>query len=283
MIRSICTALMAMVATVASAQEAPLLNSATADQLASLDHVDAGTAERIVALRSERGRLGSVEELRVLPGMQEDTLASLRHNTRVEVQMAIGDGQTFTTVDQVLSQFDGEPTVQQVQRWAESYSKTNPELLDRWLGQSQSFAVLPRLRVAAGLRDGFDQDFKYYTVDGVIDDPNEAVFDVLDDAGRDLDRSLTVTATWDLPELIMSSERIRVINEAQDIAKLRDKLLDETTRLYFERRRVQVDLLLDPSRDLATQTRDYLRLMELTANLDALTGGQFSRSLVSGQ
>ncbi|MFT6143074.1 MAG: competence protein ComEA [Myxococcota bacterium] len=270
-------------ASAASAQDAPLLNSASAESLSSLDHVDTGTAERIVALRTERGRFGSVEELRVLPGVGEQTLASLRHNTRVDVQMPNGTTRSFESVDQVLAEFDHEPSVQQVHRWTEAYAKVNPDLVDRWLAASRGFAVLPRLQVEGRVRDGFDQDFKYFTADGVIDDPNEAVFDVLDDAGRDQQRTVIVRATWDLDELIMSSERIRVINESQDVAKLRDKLLDEVTRVYFERRRVQVDMLLQPSRDVATQTKDYLRLMELTANIDALTGGELSRSLVGGR
>jgi phosphoribosylaminoimidazole (AIR) synthetase len=77
----------------------------------------------------------------------------------------------------------------------------------------------------------------------------------------------------------MSSERIRVINEAQDIAKLRDKVLSEVTRLYFERRRVQVEMLLSPKRDTMGQVKQQLRLMELTASIDALTGGAFSQAL----
>ena len=77
----------------------------------------------------------------------------------------------------------------------------------------------------------------------------------------------------------MSSEQIRVINEAQDIVKLRDKVLDEVTRLYFDRRRLQVDQLLSPSLDLKGQIEAELRLQEMTANLDALTGGAFSASL----
>jgi hypothetical protein len=43
-----------------------LLNQATADQLSSLDGVEAHEAAQIVQLRSERSRLSSVEELRVL-------------------------------------------------------------------------------------------------------------------------------------------------------------------------------------------------------------------------
>ena len=70
-----------------------------------------------------------------------------------------------------------------------------------------------------------------------------------------------------------------MINEAQDVVKLRDKVLDEVTRLYFDRRRLQVELLLDPPTGLQDQLESELRLQESTANLDAFTGGAFSASL----
>ena len=78
--------------------------------------------------------------------------------------------------------------------------------------------------------------------------------------------------------MVMSSEQIRVINEAQDIAKLREKVLGEVTRLYFDRRRLQVEILLNPKSDVVGQVKDELRLREITANLDAYTGGQFSNA-----
>ena len=56
-------------------------------------------------------------------------------------------------------------------------------------------------------------------------------------------------------------------------------MLDEVTRLYFDRRRLQVDMLLKASPDLKAQLENELRLQELTANLDAYTGGAFSAAL----
>jgi hypothetical protein len=73
-----------------------------------------------------------------------------------------------------------------------------------------------------------------------------------------------------------------VISEAQDIVKLRDKVLGEVTRLYFDRRRLQIDGLLNPPNDLRAQIDDELRLMEFTAQLDALTGGAFSAAVAAG-
>ena len=99
-------------------------------------------------------------------------------------------------------------------------------------------------------------------------------------ARADDDDGIGVRLAWRLDKLVMSSERIRVINEAQDIVKLRDKVLDEVTRVYFDRRRLQVEQLLSPASGLRDQIKAELRLQELTASIDALTGGQFSSALV---
>ncbi len=258
-----------------------LLNKASAAEFASLDGVDADSAERIVSLREARGRLGSVEELRVIGTLGMVGLQSLRERTAVQVEMPLGAStETFETAADVLTQFDGEPSVQQVHQWANTYAKTSPDLVQRWLAASKSFAALPQLTLEYRFRDGWDQDFLYRTSDGLEAlSPDEDVFPTLEDGGRDQDAWYLVRMRWDLQELVMSSERIRVISEAQDIAKLRDRVLSQATQLYFERRRLQVEMLLAPRGDIMGQVKDQLRLMELTANLDALTGGAYSSAL----
>jgi len=257
------------------------LRTATAAQLAALDGVDEDAAEQIVALRAKRGgKIGSVEELRVIPGIGDATLDTLRRHTAMEFDLPMDRSRTYTSVDQVMAEFADEPTVQQVQGWAARYARVQPGEVEGWLSASRSFALLPELRVEYRLKDGWGQGFQYYPVDGFIDTPNDQVFDIKDKADRSQDRQITLRATWDLDKLVMSSERIRVINEAQDVVKLRDKVLTEVTRMYFERRRLQVDMLLQPKSDVYSVAKDQLKLMELTANLDALTGGTFSKALL---
>ena len=63
------------------------------------------------------------------------------------------------------------------------------------------------------------------------------------------------------------------------MVQLRDDILDEVTNYYFERRRLQVELLESPPDDLRQRYKNQLRIHELTANLDALTGGYFTHEL----
>ncbi len=256
------------------------LDSATVEQLASLDHVDEPLARSIVALRVERGgHLPSVEALRVLPGVGAEALDELRSRASTTVSLVTNATARFETAEQVLAAFAHEPRVQDVQGWAAEYARIHPREVDRWLRSSRAFALLPNVRLEYELKDGWDNSFTFYTLDGSIDDPNEESFEFLEDAGIDQDQKIKVVATWDLDELIMSSEHLRAISEAQDAAKLREQVLSEVTDTYFERRRLQVEMMLSPKADLQEQVKDHLRLMELTANVDAVTGGAFSQAV----
>lgn len=256
------------------------LNEATLAELAALPGVDAAAAAAIVELRAARGRLGSVEELRVLPGLGEEGLASIRQGTWADVEVTVGATRAPGTVEEVLGAFAHEPTVGIVQRWAAAYAQVRPETVHRWLAASRGFAALPQLRFEYRVADDYGNDFEYFTPVGPVSTSADDGTPVQTDADVGQARTFVVRASWDLDKLVMSSEQIRVLNEAQDVVRLRERVLGEVTRLYFERRRLQVDVLLAPKRDLHGQMRDELRLAELAAALDAYTGGRFSEALV---
>jgi hypothetical protein len=63
------------------------------------------------------------------------------------------------------------------------------------------------------------------------------------------------------------------------MVQLRDDILDEVTKLYFERIRVKMELGNLPIEDRKKRYDKELRLQELTASLDALTGGYFTQQI----
>lgn len=182
----------------------------------------------------------------------------------------------FRSAADVLANFKAEPTVLDLQNMVLEYSKTDSHYVDAWLAASTASALLPEVTFGYGYDNGYGQDFDYIDLDG------DGIATVADESvnasGVDVKHAFDAKAKWSLSKLVMSSERIRVISETQDIVKLRDKVLDEATRLYFDRRRLQVDMLMNEG-DVKTQIKNELRLQELTAQLDAYTGGQFSRAL----
>lgn len=254
------------------------LDKASVEQLASLDHVGPSLAEQIVTLRDQRGgHLTSVEELRVLPEITESSLSSLRRNTDVELSVTTASGKTYNSVAEVLQEFDGEPSVTMVQSWANEYARTSPQMVRGILADARGFAALPRVSVVYGY-----DDLRQFRFDYQEDDAGDLT-QINDYADRDNNDRFRLSVAWDLSELVMSSDRIRIIKSAQDAVKLRDRIQDRVTKLFFDRRRHQVEMLLNPRRTLDGQVEDQLRLLELTAGIDSLTGGEFSRAMRGSQ
>jgi hypothetical protein len=98
-------------------------------------------------------------------------------------------------------------------------------------------------------------------------------------AGRDFAglfvNEFEVSGSWDLSRLVFNPEVLDVAS----LVVLQEAILKEVTRIYFTRRRLQVDLLLTPPTDEATRLSKELRVEELTATLDAMTGGVFSTTM----
>ena len=62
------------------------------------------------------------------------------------------------------------------------------------------------------------------------------------------------------------------------MADVRRELESVVIRLYFERRRLKIAALTADGNDVASNLRRDARIEELEAELDALTGGAFSRA-----
>ncbi len=247
------------------------LNTATVEEFAALSTIDTSVAESIVSYRNQHAGIPNVESLRVL-NLSNSALDSLRAESVVTLQISTKRNKTYTSVDEVMTEFSGEPDIRSVQAMSMRYSKTNPELMEKWLSASQRAYALPKVNLQ--YEKQLDEGTRYDYVAGA-DGTAEPQTDYVQIGNDD---KVVVKLEWRLDKLVMSSEQIRVINETGKANKMREKVLDEVTRLYFDRRRLQVDNLLNPPSSLQDQIEMELRLQEMTANLDALTGGEFSAS-----
>jgi len=89
-------------------------------------------------------------------------------------------------------------------------------------------------------------------------------------------------ASWDLSRLVFNPEELDVHAEALRMADLRRELETLVIRLYFERRRLKAEALSAEAGDGGAVLAREIRLQEIEAELDSLTGGAFTRALPRG-
>jgi len=84
---------------------------------------------------------------------------------------------------------------------------------------------------------------------------------------------------WDLRDFLYSKEQMYISREARDLSELRQDVLEQVTVQFFDRRSARIDMILNPPADPYSKVEMLLRIQQLDASLDALTGGFFSRTI----
>jgi hypothetical protein len=167
-----------------------------------------------------------------------------------------------------------EPSVRQVQVAAIRYLDLRPEKIRALQRGVRRRGWLPRfeLRGSYGGWDSWQHDYD----EAFTYDAPRLFRDREDERNRDFEVSTALV--WDLGDLAYHPESIDVSKEAREIIELRDDVLDEVTQLYFERRRVLLQLASEPPVPAAEAARLRLRADEFGSGLDAWTGGWWSRA-----
>ncbi len=84
-------------------------------------------------------------------------------------------------------------------------------------------------------------------------------------------------ATWDLSKIIFNPDEVTAQFQALRTADARREIESLVIRLYFERRRLKAESAAADDLDMLPGSRRELRIAEVEAELDALTGGAFTR------
>lgn len=179
---------------------------------------------------------------------------------------------TAARLRRLEARFSHEPSIERVQRDAIRHALAGRARPRRWLRRARHAAWLPRLRLGLGGQQRRDRN-----LDREVGSASALR------AGATHQIAYEIRMSWDLPRLIFDPNTLKVIREAQRITELREQVVTTVTRLYFERRRLQLQALIQPARRAQEAVRRRLRIAELTAALDALTGGRFRRALRAGR
>ena len=168
----------------------------------------------------------------------------------------------------LLARIAHEPTIGDVQAMAIRYAEVHPDKIASWRKQARWKALVPKFSLTA---DTNLTDFRHWD--------SGSNPDALQRGERDIDWSGSMT--WELADLIWSDAQTSIDVRSKLMVELRDDVINEATRTYFERRRLQAALFTQPSKEAPKRLEQELRVQELTAVLDGLTGGDFSKHLTT--
>jgi hypothetical protein len=84
-------------------------------------------------------------------------------------------------------------------------------------------------------------------------------------------------ATWDLGQIVFNPDEVAASAHALRMAEVRREIETVVIRLYFERRRLKAQALASDASEGDPAGRVEIRIQELDAEPDALTGGAFTR------
>ncbi len=171
----------------------------------------------------------------------------------------------------IISEYSkAEPKIEEVQKQAIKYAEVAPEKIISWRKQAQKKAILPQ--VSIGL-DRNSSDLWHWESGSSTKNDDDSLR-----RGRDT-LDWDVRLSWDLSELIWNNDQTSIDTRSRLLVQLRDDILDEVNKIYFERIRVKMELDSLQIEDRKKRFEKELRVKELTASLDALTGGYFSNQI----
>ncbi len=172
--------------------------------------------------------------------------------------------------ESAFSKIKAEPTCTEVQRAALAHFDVDKEKVKAFRKGASHKAAVPVFELSGGYsRADLDEDTFNY-----LEFPGNDPWLTKGAGGSAWDARARMS--WNLPELVFNAEELDIAS----LAGMVQGLVKEVTRLYYMRRRLQYDMALNPPSDENSRITKEVRLEEMTALLDAMTGGWFQSELV---
>ena len=163
-----------------------------------------------------------------------------------------------------------EPTAQEIQKALIRYTNLGHGKIKRWQAESRLRALMPDVSFG---RD-FSSDNNTDIDRGATNTP-----DIYIEGPPNIAQGWDLNVSWDLGDLIWGSNQTSIDSREKLMVELRQDLVSEATRIYYERRRLQMDLVFSEALSERDHLEKLIRMDELTAILDGMTQGSFSRQL----
>lgn len=173
-----------------------------------------------------------------------------------------------------------EPSVLEVQEQALKFSALPSDKdFKKYRAQARIRNLLPAITLTAhSNRDRYD----YFQGEKGIDvDPASSAFasDITSRYQNSMGGYGQIGILWNARELIYDDEISDLIGHARLTANIRENILDDVTRIYFVRRKLQLENILNPSLEVDQNLKKQIEISELTGQIDSRTGGWFSEDI----
>lgn len=163
--------------------------------------------------------------------------------------------------------FDREPAFKELREAAMKYAEVEPGKIKNWRWEARLRALLPK--IAFGKDNTKSTNTEIYT---------SATRDYAVVGPEDISTGWDLSISWELGDLIWSDDQANIDVRSRLTTQLRNDILDDLRRIYYERKRLQYELM-NNSGDLKKEFENELRLSELTQAIDDLTGNYLSESI----
>lgn len=279
------------------------LNTASVSELQTLPGIGPGLAQSIIDFREVNGPFLSVHELTNVPRIGDKTFQRLKELLTVGSQSAepgmttaIPSDKADTSnlepivkptptpepsMEEILSSFDNEPSIRDVQQAAIHYAQINPVRFAQWRQKVKERGLWPEVvQFVVGHDTDDDEDYTRSKTVGVSSGtayvgPDDETWGWDTDDDWDYEFRLR----WNLQDYVFHNDMLKISAETEDQVELRQEIIEDVTKLYFDRKRLKVEMILQKNVPISLKMKRHLQLEEMTAALDGMTGGYFSESI----
>jgi hypothetical protein len=199
-------------------------------------------------------------------------------------EMAKAKAEKKRAVIKLKEIFKNEPSIKDVQRAVVKFYRMEPDRINRMARNSRVKALIPEFefgldnsvgKMYSNTKDALYQPSSLAASGAATNNPIDANPNGFREQQTQSSDNLLwrVRAVWSLDRLVFNSEELDV----KSLTSIEENLVREVTTLYFSRRRQIAQMLISPPEDEEEQVYERLKLDELSATLDALTGGYFAQ------
>jgi len=200
-------------------------------------------------------------------GFVESPLAFLGPEAPPPLRIYQPDEKTLVLLKEL---FALEPSAREVQKHVIKYANVSNGKIKRWHAASRVAGMLPTLSFGKDYSTGTSIDLDR----GSTTDADRYIL-----GPEDRSKGWNADVSWHLGDMIYSSDQTSIDSREKLMVELRNDLLSEATRIYYERRRLQISLVFSPPASEQEFLESLVRMDELTMLLDGMTDGFFSKRL----